>query len=153
MQSNVLVVEEPAAWQRTLAAHLAVARIDSAHHVVRLLVPEGDRKLLHELGARGRHERQFADGIDIGDRQPHALAGALAARLRAGLPHHRDRDAVAECAGEAGFQRRPETVTVGEQHDDRDDAPRDAEHRQGGAEPVVVEPDKRLHHDVGQHAD
>ena len=51
-----------------------------------------------------------------------------------------------------GVERHAEAVAVGEQDDDRDNAPRDAEHRQRGPEPVVIQADERLHDDVAEDA-
>src|SRR5207248_619262 len=57
---------------------------------------------------------------------------------------------VGKGAAEPGVEGAAETVAVGEEHDDRDDSPGDAEHRQRCTEPVVIEPERRFAHDLAQ---
>ena len=112
--------------------------------------PGNHRKVLHELRADVLHQRQLADRHHIvrGDADP--CAGALAARLQAGLSGKADDGPVGERAAEAGVEGAAETVAVGQEHDHGDDAPRDAEHREGGSEPVVIEPVAGFAHDLAQ---
>ena len=61
------------------------------------------------------------------------------------------RDAVAERALEPAQQRLVEAFAVGQQHHHRDDAPRDAEHRQAGAH-AVAQPARRRPRGARRHA-
>ena len=66
-------------------------------------------------------------------------------------PGNDDHGSVGERAAEPGVERAAEAVAVGQQHDDRNDAPRNAEHRQRRAEAVVVEAVERLRDDLAQY--
>src|SRR5207237_5568569 len=84
-QTDVILVEEASARLRFFRSHLSVGRGDAANEVAGLLVPVDDGELLHEFGGDILHERQFAERHHIVGRDAHALAGALATRLQAGL--------------------------------------------------------------------
>jgi hypothetical protein len=147
-QPDVFFVEEAAAGLRLLGAHHAVGRGHAAHQVARLLVAVDDRGFLHELRADVLHQRQLANRQHVVRRDADALARPLAAGLQAGLAREGDDRAVRERAAEAGVERAAEAVAVRQQHDDRDDAPRDAEHRQRRAEAVVIEAVAGFAHDL-----
>ena len=86
-------------------------------------------------------------------RDADALAGALAAGLQAGLAGERDRRRRRRTRrGSRASSAPAEAVAVGQQHHHRDDAPRDAEHRQRRAEAVAGQADEGLAHDLAQHA-
>ena len=123
--------------QRNLGAHRPVGRRHGANQIRRLLRAEADRLLFHHLRAHRLDQRQLGELKRVLDGDAHAVSRALAARLHAGLAGPRDDDAAAEGVGEPRRQRVAEAVAVRQQHHDRDDAPRDAEHRQAGAEAVA----------------
>src|SRR5581483_1400941 len=64
--------------------------------------------------------------------------------LQTGLAGPDDDRAVGKRAAKAGRQRLLEAVAVREQHDDGDNPPRDAEHRERRAEAVVIHAVERL---------
>ena len=98
----------------------------------------GHGKLLEDLGADVLDEAELGDERRVVLLEADAAPGPLAAGLHAGLPAAHDADAVGERVAEADDQRAVEAVAVGQQQHHRDDAPRDAEHRQAGAEPVIA---------------
>ncbi len=106
--------------------------------------------VLHVLGAPVLHQRDLADRLGVGQPEPQAFAGAFAAGLHAGLLREHDRDAVAERSVKAADQRLVEAFAVGQQHDHRDDAPGDAEHRQAGAHAIANQADDRLADDFAE---
>ena len=60
-------------------------------------------------------------------------------------------DALAEGVPEPDHDGVLEAVAIGQQHDHRDDAPRDAEHRQPGTQPVAGHAIQGLAHHFLQH--
>ena len=138
-QPHVVVVEETSAGLRRLASHRAVRRRDAAHEVARLLVAVDDRELCMNSGLTF-----FTSGSSpIASTSSAVTRTRLPARsppaCRLVWPGNANDRAVGERAAKARVERGAEAIAVRQQHDDRDDAPRDAEHRQRRAEAVVIE--------------
>src|SRR5262249_45886508 len=121
-----------------------------AEQVARLLVAVDDWRIEEELRAGILHQRQLADREHVLRRDADALAGPFTTNLQTGLSRKHDDGAVGECAAETRVQGAEETVAVRKEHDDRDDAPRDAEHRQGRAEAMVIQAKGRFDDDLTQ---
>src|SRR5262249_19181954 len=71
--------------------------------------------------------------------------------LQARLAGKRDDGAVGKGAAEACVERASEAVAVRQEDDDGDDPPRDAKHRQGCSETVMVEAKERFADDLAEH--
>src|SRR5690606_11743547 len=131
-----------------LTAHRRVRRRHAANAVIGHLRAPRDLCAGHVLGAPGLHERQLANGLGVGQPQADPSPRAFTPGLHARLAGEHDGHAVAERALESAQQRLIESLAVGQQHDDRHDAPRDAQHRQRGARAVAHETDDRFAKDV-----
>ena len=94
---------------------------------------------------------------NLADQRVQRLGLSLFERGRGGVsvPDHAVAviDAVAERALEASEQRGVEAFAVSEEHHHRDDAPRDAEHRQPGAHAIAHEPDDGFARDLAEYLD
>jgi len=149
-QPHVFFLKETSAWLRHLAPHAAVRGGDGANEVTGLPVGVHDRKVAHELGADVLDERHLADRQHVVHRHADAFAGAFAAGLQARLAGEHNHGAVGVGALETGVDRAAKAVAVRQEDNDGDDAPRNAEHREGGPKAVVVEAVTRLADDLAQ---
>ena len=131
---------DPAAFGGLLVAHVSVFRADAtdgrgADHTVSI----GD------AGAADGFETSVADvvgglfdHVDVGLFEDNFFAGALAARLFAGLLWPTDDGAFAESV-EAADENLTEAAAVSDQQGDGGNAPHDAEHGEGAARAIAAQ--------------
>jgi hypothetical protein len=147
----VVLVADPATLGGDLVADRPVLGVDAADRGVDDAVAVVHLPPLHRLEADVLDQRGFgAHDVEVLALEADLLAGALAARLLAGLPRPGDHRALAEGV-EGAQQRAAESGAVRHQHCHRDDAPHDAEHGEGAARAVALERVPCQHQDLAEH--